>query len=354
VDIVSLQDYYPGGMDMPGRSYTAADYKFGYQGSLKASELGKNQYTTFFREMDCRIMRWWNPDPVYQPFHSPYNIMNNNVIINSDEQGNFATKFGAKVYAFFCGGTVHKTVSQGGKKKYGNYYVSKRIKVKYSEKSLKISPKVDSQGNNETKLPPLNVVETIVGSWGQGFRQSFGKVDFVFEVSGKISFDVGAKVKGSYGIASGEAKANLMSIELLSGSVDVTEIGNSKSNAFKGDYIGSGSGAKISQGISVDAGVAGRNVFGFEAGQDFRTHGEGYFDNHVNSGNFYFNIPVLKSKSSDELKDVLKDLNVIKKPTMSNPKINKLNNFYGGNVGLGASFILGADVNVKIGFNAEK
>jgi RHS repeat-associated protein len=95
VDIVSLNDYYPGGMDMPGRSFTASDYKFGYQGSLKASELGSNQYTTFFREMDCRIMRWWNPDPVYQPEQSPYCMMDGNPITFNDFFGD-QTRFDKK------------------------------------------------------------------------------------------------------------------------------------------------------------------------------------------------------------------------------------------------------------------
>ena len=88
VDIVSLQDYYPGGMDMPGRSFTGTQYTFGYQGSLKADELGLNQYTTYFRELDCRIMRWASPDPVNHPWQSPYLVMNGNPIALIDPMGN--------------------------------------------------------------------------------------------------------------------------------------------------------------------------------------------------------------------------------------------------------------------------
>ncbi len=86
-DIVSLHDYYPGGMDMPGRKFIGSAYGFGYQGSLKAGELGANQYTTYFRELDARILRWWSPDPVYQPWQSPYCVMDGNPVALVDPMG---------------------------------------------------------------------------------------------------------------------------------------------------------------------------------------------------------------------------------------------------------------------------
>lgn len=78
-------------MDIPGRTFTNGAYSFGYQGSLKANELGANQYTTYFRELDSRIMRWWSPDPVYQPWENPYMVNGNNPIIFVDPLGNKKT-----------------------------------------------------------------------------------------------------------------------------------------------------------------------------------------------------------------------------------------------------------------------
>ena len=53
--IVSLTDYYPYGMDMPGRSYTAEAYRYGYQGSERDRNMqGGTGYTTFFRSLDSR------------------------------------------------------------------------------------------------------------------------------------------------------------------------------------------------------------------------------------------------------------------------------------------------------------
>jgi len=75
------------GMDMPGRSFTGTQYAFGYQGSLKADELGVNQYTTYFREPDCRIMRWTSPDPVNHPWQSPYCVMDCNPVALIDPMG---------------------------------------------------------------------------------------------------------------------------------------------------------------------------------------------------------------------------------------------------------------------------
>ena len=47
INIVSLADYYPYGMDMPGRTYVAEAYRYGYQGSERDNDLaGGSGYTT--------------------------------------------------------------------------------------------------------------------------------------------------------------------------------------------------------------------------------------------------------------------------------------------------------------------
>jgi RHS repeat-associated protein len=89
-DVVSANDYYPGGMEMPGRTYVAGNgYRYGYQGSEKDKELNTNTYTTLFREDDTRINRWWSPDPKSSasPWSSPYVVNGNNPIIMIDPFG---------------------------------------------------------------------------------------------------------------------------------------------------------------------------------------------------------------------------------------------------------------------------
>ena len=86
-----MSDYYVYGMQMPGRSYqsTSSSYRYGYQGSEKDDEIaGKgNSYTTFFRQLDPRLGRWFSPDPVFQPWQSPYTSMDNNPINLTDVMG---------------------------------------------------------------------------------------------------------------------------------------------------------------------------------------------------------------------------------------------------------------------------
>jgi hypothetical protein len=87
-------------MELPGRTYTSTNqYRYGYQGSEKDRELNTNTYTTFFREIDTRIVRWWSYDPKPNPSSSPYVAMGNNPIWYNDIMGDIikgATKQDAK------------------------------------------------------------------------------------------------------------------------------------------------------------------------------------------------------------------------------------------------------------------
>jgi RHS repeat-associated protein len=54
-----------------------------------------NSYTTYFRQHDTRLGRWFSVDPEFQPWQSPYTSMDNNPIMFTDplgnKVGNFAT-----------------------------------------------------------------------------------------------------------------------------------------------------------------------------------------------------------------------------------------------------------------------
>lgn len=88
-DVLSYSDYYPFGMAMSGRNANAGEYKYGYQGSEKDEELkdGGNSYTTYYRAHDPRLGRWLSLDPVFQPWQSPYNSMDNNPVFYNDVLG---------------------------------------------------------------------------------------------------------------------------------------------------------------------------------------------------------------------------------------------------------------------------
>ena len=87
-EIVSLTDYYPYGMDLPGRSFLSEAYRYGYQGSERDPEMsGGAGYTTYFRALDPRIGRWLTPDPKVFPWQSPYVSMDGNPVALVDPWG---------------------------------------------------------------------------------------------------------------------------------------------------------------------------------------------------------------------------------------------------------------------------
>lgn len=112
-DIISAQDYYPYGSLMPGRQVTTNAYRFGYNGMLKDDEMYNStgtSYNTYFRQHDPRLGRWFSPDPVFQPWQSPYTSMDNNPMMLVDPLGNSTV-----------GQIINKILNKtsGGIRKYG-------------------------------------------------------------------------------------------------------------------------------------------------------------------------------------------------------------------------------------------
>ena len=94
--VVSLSDYYPYGMAEPGRSWNAGDYRFGYTGHEKESDLAEGVYTTEYRLLDTRLGRWLSVDKMAGDFAwmSPYNYCEGNPMMYWDPNG----KFGIKIH----------------------------------------------------------------------------------------------------------------------------------------------------------------------------------------------------------------------------------------------------------------
>ncbi|MBE7443654.1 MAG: hypothetical protein HS119_14500 [Flavobacteriales bacterium] len=92
-DVLITYDYYAGGSIMPGRSFSANSYRYGYNaGSEKDDEITGitgSHFTTYFREGDTRLLIWWGVDPKAdkQPWQSPYSYMDGNPIWKNDPKG---------------------------------------------------------------------------------------------------------------------------------------------------------------------------------------------------------------------------------------------------------------------------
>ena len=89
--VASAQDYYPFGMQMVGRTFSNAQYRYGFNGKENDRDVkGEgNSYDFGARIYDPRIGRWLSSDPAYReyPGYSPYNFGLNNPIINLDNDG---------------------------------------------------------------------------------------------------------------------------------------------------------------------------------------------------------------------------------------------------------------------------
>ncbi len=87
-DVVMATDYYPGGMELPGRTYTTGNgYRYSINGQEKTPEIGPNTTTAEFWQYDARIVRRWNVDPVFKENESPYATFGNNPIWSVDVNG---------------------------------------------------------------------------------------------------------------------------------------------------------------------------------------------------------------------------------------------------------------------------
>lgn len=90
-DVLVAADYYPFGMEMPGRSITDTEYRYGFSGKEKDNEIKGhgNSYHFGARLFDARVSRWLSEDPLASkyPSLSPYSFVSNNPLMFVDPDG---------------------------------------------------------------------------------------------------------------------------------------------------------------------------------------------------------------------------------------------------------------------------
>jgi hypothetical protein len=88
VEVLSQNDFYPGGMQLPERTYQAGStfYRFGFNSHEKSDEISGagNHTTALYGEYDTRLVRRWNPDPKPTVGISDYSVFFNNPIWRND------------------------------------------------------------------------------------------------------------------------------------------------------------------------------------------------------------------------------------------------------------------------------
>jgi len=92
-DVVTANDYYPFGSQMPGRKYSQPNtkYRYGFNGKENDNEVkGEgNQQDYGLRIYDPRLGKFLSVDPLYRdyPWYTPYQFAGNDVIRNIDLDG---------------------------------------------------------------------------------------------------------------------------------------------------------------------------------------------------------------------------------------------------------------------------
>ena len=92
-DVVTANDYYPFGSQLPGRKYIQANntYRYGFNGKEKSDEVygDGNVYDYGFRIYNPRIGKFLSVDPLSKnySFYSPYQFAGNNPIEFIDRDG---------------------------------------------------------------------------------------------------------------------------------------------------------------------------------------------------------------------------------------------------------------------------
>jgi hypothetical protein len=90
-DVITANDYYPGGMQMPGRKYQAgsASYRYGFQNQETDPELWGGAISYTYRVEDPRLNRFFSVDPLAAkfPWNSPYAFSENRLIDGRELEG---------------------------------------------------------------------------------------------------------------------------------------------------------------------------------------------------------------------------------------------------------------------------
>jgi hypothetical protein len=76
-------------MQMPGRNYSATEYRFGFNGQEKDNQIygSGNSYTAEFWQYDARLGMRWNLDPKPNPSFSGYSVFEDNPNVFVDPKG---------------------------------------------------------------------------------------------------------------------------------------------------------------------------------------------------------------------------------------------------------------------------
>ena len=167
-DLLSAVDYYPGGMEMPGRNYNTTKYRFVNGSHEKLDEVQGvgNIVDMGDRWLDTRLMRTPKPDEKAKkyPDITPYAYAGNNPIIFFDPDGNEIQIAGTAEFQTKTVAALQKLTNDKLELKNGVLYITK-MGAENPDKNLKegtsLIRELSKKGNGELTF---NIIETKEGN----------------------------------------------------------------------------------------------------------------------------------------------------------------------------------------------
>jgi RHS repeat-associated protein len=112
-EVLFASDYYPFGMQMPGREFSAEEYRYGFQGQETDKEWLGGAVSYKYRVHDARIGRFLSVDPLAPdyPWNSPYAFSENRVIDSFELEGLESIDFRFTTNYGYDGTVIENTIS---------------------------------------------------------------------------------------------------------------------------------------------------------------------------------------------------------------------------------------------------
>jgi RHS repeat-associated protein len=221
-EILSVQEQYAFGMNMPGRSFSVEEYRYGFNGKENQDELMADNSSQDFgaRMYDARVGRWWGMDPNAHDYAhlSPYNSFENNPIYFNDPDGKDATVtivgntiyISSKIYIYGIDANedIRSKIQSAIEVKWGRDFKYKGYNVKFNvQVELWTMDKSQDPMESGSNLIEINnnvpngrsyVVDGKTGRWSKSPSQ------WAHEFGHLVGFDDGYIEYYEYGIVQGE------------------------------------------------------------------------------------------------------------------------------------------------------
>jgi RHS repeat-associated protein len=181
-ELLSAQDYYPFGMQMPGRTYLAGSslsYRYGFNGKEKDDEVmgAGNEIDYGMRVYDPRAGRFLSVDPITKkyPELTPYQFASNRPIQGVDRDGLEFSDPSAQIFywifvkPFFdfsngamtaAQGTVQRTSAETGQASYNNDHVPQYVQDRLAQNDKLEGIGKQTSGTTEMVVSSGNIAAT--------------------------------------------------------------------------------------------------------------------------------------------------------------------------------------------------